>query len=108
MSITNAEITLNVIAELFGGLWFPGNAIAMNYFKAYGFVTTSHTIAFAQDLPHWMTRVGRVRTLSASSNTRIELDTLYMANDLGDPRVMSPRTDEQRVVEELCQLADLN
>jgi hypothetical protein len=41
---------LNVIAELFGGLWFPGNATAMNYFKAYGTVTTSHTLQFAQNL----------------------------------------------------------
>jgi OPT family oligopeptide transporter len=41
---------LNVIAELFGGLWFPGNATAMNYFKAYGYVTTAHALHFAQDL----------------------------------------------------------
>jgi OPT family oligopeptide transporter len=56
MSITNVEIALNVIAELFGGLWFPGNATAMNYFKTYGFVTTSHTLHFAQDLKlaHYM------------------------------------------------------
>jgi hypothetical protein len=32
-STTNVWVTLNVIAELFGGLWFPGNATAMNYFK---------------------------------------------------------------------------
>jgi OPT family oligopeptide transporter len=50
MSITNAEITLNVIAEIFGGLWFPGNATAVNYFKSYGFATTAHTLHFAQDL----------------------------------------------------------
>jgi len=63
MSITNVEISLNVIAELFGGLWFPGNATAMNYFKSYGYVTTSHTLHFAQDLklahyihiPPWVT-----------------------------------------------------
>jgi OPT family oligopeptide transporter len=50
MSITNAEITLNVIAELLGGLWFPGNTTAVNYFKSYGFVTTANTLHFAQDL----------------------------------------------------------
>jgi OPT family oligopeptide transporter len=50
MSITNVEIPLNVIAELIGGLWFPGNATAMNYFKAYGYVTTAQTLHFAQDL----------------------------------------------------------
>ena len=63
MAITNVEVTLNVVAELFGGLWFPGNATAMNYFKAYGYVTTSHTLHFAQDLklahyihiPPWVT-----------------------------------------------------
>jgi OPT family small oligopeptide transporter len=49
-SITNVEIGLNVIAELFGGLWFPGNATAMNYFKAYGCVTTSRTLYFARGL----------------------------------------------------------
>lgn len=49
-SITNVGITLNVIAEFLGGLWFPGNALAMNFFKSYGYVTTSHTLAFAQDL----------------------------------------------------------
>jgi len=63
MSITNIEVPLNVIAELFGGLWFPGNTTAMNYFKAYGYVTTLHTLHFAQDLklahythiPPWIT-----------------------------------------------------
>ncbi|KAK0481199.1 OPT-domain-containing protein [Armillaria luteobubalina] len=55
-SITNAEITLNVLAEFFGGLWFPGNANALNFFKSYGFVTTSQTLNFAQDLKlaHYM------------------------------------------------------
>jgi OPT family small oligopeptide transporter len=50
VSITNVEISLNVIAELFGGLWFPGNATAVNYFKTYGYVTTSHALQFAQGL----------------------------------------------------------
>ncbi|KAF8922078.1 OPT-domain-containing protein [Mucidula mucida] len=49
-AVTNAEVTLNVLAEFFGGLWFPGNATAMNFFKSYGYVTTAHTLAFAQDL----------------------------------------------------------
>ncbi|KAJ6599741.1 OPT-domain-containing protein [Mycena vulgaris] len=55
-SITNVEITLNVLAEMFGGLWFPGNAVAMNYFKSYGYVTTANTIGFASDLKlaHYM------------------------------------------------------
>ena len=63
MSVTNIEIPLSVIAELFGGLLFPGNATAMNYFKTYGYITTTHTLLFAQDLklahyvhiPPWVT-----------------------------------------------------
>ena len=56
MSITNVEITLEVIAELFGGLWFPGNAIAVDYSKCYGYVTTTHTLHFTQGLKlaHYM------------------------------------------------------
>jgi hypothetical protein len=50
MSITNVEITLDVIAELIGGLWFPGNLTAVNYFKTYGYVTTAHTLHFTQGL----------------------------------------------------------
>jgi OPT family oligopeptide transporter len=50
MSTTNVQISLNVIAELFGGLWFPGNATAVNYFKSYGTITTSQTLNFAQNL----------------------------------------------------------
>lgn len=49
-AITNAQVTLNVLAEFFGGLWFPGNANALNFFKSYGYVTTAHTLSFAQDL----------------------------------------------------------
>ncbi|KAJ7106285.1 OPT oligopeptide transporter protein-domain-containing protein, partial [Mycena epipterygia] len=49
-SVTNVEINLNVLSEMFGGLWFKGNAVAMNYFKSYGFVTTAQTISFASDL----------------------------------------------------------
>jgi len=62
-AITNVELTFNVVGELFGGLWFPGNANAMNFFKVYGYITTSHTIRFAQDIklahyshiPPWVT-----------------------------------------------------
>ena len=62
-AITNVEVPLNIISELFSGLWFPGNANAMMYFKAYGYITASHTLHFAQDLklahyvhiPPWVT-----------------------------------------------------
>jgi OPT family small oligopeptide transporter len=50
LSVTNNAISLSVIAELFGGLWFPGNATAMNYFKVYGFATTSRAIYFSLNL----------------------------------------------------------
>jgi OPT family oligopeptide transporter len=49
-STTNIQIIPGGIAELFGGLWFPGNAIAMNYFRSYGYVTTSPALFSAEDL----------------------------------------------------------
>jgi uncharacterized membrane protein YtjA (UPF0391 family) len=55
-SITGAQITLNVFAEFIGGLIYPGNALAMNYFKSYGVVSCMNAIQFAQDLKlgHYM------------------------------------------------------
>lgn len=35
-AVTGSNTTLNVLAELVGGLIVPGNALAMNYFKAFG------------------------------------------------------------------------
>ena len=49
-AITNVQVTLNVLSEFIGGLLFPGNALAMNMFKSYGFVTTYRAIMFSQDL----------------------------------------------------------
>lgn len=49
-AITGIQVTLNVLAEFIGGSWVAGNALAMNYFKMYGYVTTAHTIHFANDL----------------------------------------------------------
>jgi len=62
-AITNIEVPLHIIAEMFGGLWFPGNANNVIFFSIYGYVTTSHTLHFAQDLklahyahiPPWIT-----------------------------------------------------
>jgi hypothetical protein len=31
-------VTLNVLAEFIGGMIVEGNALAMNFFKSYGFV----------------------------------------------------------------------
>ncbi|RCI17465.1 hypothetical protein L249_2656 [Ophiocordyceps polyrhachis-furcata BCC 54312] len=39
-SMTGLEITLNVLAEFIGGVIVEGNALAMNFFKSYGHVTT--------------------------------------------------------------------
>jgi len=49
-AITGIEVTLNVIAELIGGSWAPGNALAMSFFKAYGLLVTSQAITFSNDL----------------------------------------------------------
>jgi len=49
-AITGFEITLNVLAEFIGGAWNAGNALGMNFFKSFGYVTCAHTLNFAQDL----------------------------------------------------------
>jgi OPT family small oligopeptide transporter len=49
-SITGLQVTLNVIAEFIGGAWVAGNALAMNYFKSFGYVTCAHALAFSSDL----------------------------------------------------------
>ena len=53
----------------------------------------------------WVARNRRVLRLVI---TRTELNTLYTANDLGDPRTISLRTDEEQVIGELCQPTNLN
>ncbi|KAL4758894.1 OPT oligopeptide transporter protein-domain-containing protein [Aspergillus foveolatus] len=47
---TGFSVELNVLAEFIGDAWNPGNALAMNFFKCYGYVTTAHALAFANDL----------------------------------------------------------
>jgi hypothetical protein len=37
-AMTGLEVTLNVLAEFIGGSWVEGNALAMNYFKSFGYV----------------------------------------------------------------------
>lgn len=49
-AVTGIEITLNVFAELFGGYWYEGDALSMNFLKTYGYVTCSHALQFASDL----------------------------------------------------------
>ncbi|ETS86562.1 hypothetical protein PFICI_00390 [Pestalotiopsis fici W106-1] len=47
---TGIEVEYNVLAEFIGGAWMPGNALAMNFFKCFGYVTTAHALDFANDL----------------------------------------------------------
>ncbi|KAM7200716.1 OPT oligopeptide transporter [Naviculisporaceae sp. PSN 640] len=49
-AMTGVEVTLNVLAEFIGGMIVPGNALAMNFFKSFGYVTCAHAIQFANDL----------------------------------------------------------
>ncbi|TVY44112.1 Sexual differentiation process protein [Lachnellula subtilissima] len=49
-AMTGIEITLNVLAEFIGGSWVEGNALAMNYFKSFGYVTCAHALRFSNDL----------------------------------------------------------
>ncbi|KAL1408600.1 hypothetical protein Q8F55_005413 [Vanrija albida] len=49
-AVTYNEVTLNVLAEFIGGAMIPGNALAMSYFKMYGYITTAQAIGFASDL----------------------------------------------------------
>ncbi len=37
-AMTGIEITLNVMAEYIGGMIVEGNALAMNFFKSYGYI----------------------------------------------------------------------
>ncbi|WVR08745.1 OPT family small oligopeptide transporter [Kwoniella sp. DSM 27419] len=49
-AVTGLQVTMNVLAELIGGAWTPGNALAMNYFKAFGYITTAQAVYFSNDL----------------------------------------------------------
>jgi OPT family small oligopeptide transporter len=49
-AMTGVQVTLNVLAEFIGGVWVEGNAIAMCFFKSYGYVTCAHAISFSADL----------------------------------------------------------
>jgi len=49
-SVTGIQVTMNVLAEFIGGSMVQGNAIALNFFKMYGYVTTATALFFANDL----------------------------------------------------------
>lgn len=44
------SIGLNVVSELVGGFVVPGQATAMNMFKAYGCMGLNNALQFAKDL----------------------------------------------------------
>ena len=49
-AVTGIQVTMNVMAEFIGGSLVEGNAIALNYFKMFGYVTTATAMFFANDL----------------------------------------------------------
>ncbi|KAI9151893.1 LOW QUALITY PROTEIN: Sexual differentiation process protein isp4 [Paramyrothecium foliicola] len=50
MAVTGIEVSLNILAEFIGGAWVEGNALALSFFKAYGYVTCSHALSFTNFL----------------------------------------------------------
>jgi OPT family oligopeptide transporter len=38
------------VLTVIGGSWVAGNALAMNYFKSFGYITTAQALSFSQDL----------------------------------------------------------
>ncbi|KAH8694011.1 OPT oligopeptide transporter protein-domain-containing protein [Talaromyces proteolyticus] len=49
-AMTGISINLNVLSEFLGGLWTPGNALSVNFFKLYGYTTISNALPFISDL----------------------------------------------------------
>ncbi|KZV96399.1 OPT-domain-containing protein [Exidia glandulosa HHB12029] len=49
-AVANTQVTLNVLAEFVGGAAYPGNYLAMLFFKTYGVITCSQAVSFASDL----------------------------------------------------------
>ncbi|PNY26829.1 Glutathione transporter 1 [Tolypocladium capitatum] len=50
LAVSNAEVTLNVIAEFIGGYALSGKPIANMMFKAYGYIACAQSIQFSADL----------------------------------------------------------
>ncbi|KAK7756427.1 hypothetical protein SLS62_001653 [Diatrype stigma] len=49
-AVTGITVTLNVLAEFIGGMMSHGNALSMNLFKSFGYVTCAQALGFARDL----------------------------------------------------------
>lgn len=48
--MTGQQVQLNVLAEFIGGVIFEGNAVAMSFFKTYGYITCLQALTFTNDL----------------------------------------------------------
>ena len=49
-AVTGVQVSLNVLAEFIGGSWVEGNAVAMCFFKTYGYITCANALHFSMDL----------------------------------------------------------
>ncbi|KAJ6623242.1 OPT oligopeptide transporter protein-domain-containing protein [Mycena sp. CBHHK59/15] len=84
-SITNVQVTLNVLAELFGGLWFPGNAVAMNYFKDL-------KLAHYMHIPPYITFYAQMRLRDRGVVLRLHRHS--QLPDDQDTRCLHPASDQ--------------
>ena len=50
MAMTGIELPLHVLSQFLGGSWVDGNALALCFFKSYGYLTCSHALHFSSDL----------------------------------------------------------
>ncbi|CAK7273350.1 hypothetical protein SEPCBS119000_005608 [Sporothrix epigloea] len=48
--VSGLEIRLNVLSAFIGGAWSGGNALSMNYFEAFSYVSCFSAVSFAKDL----------------------------------------------------------
>ncbi|KAK0710727.1 OPT oligopeptide transporter protein-domain-containing protein [Lasiosphaeris hirsuta] len=94
-AMTGVEVTLNVLAEFIGGMWVGGNALAMNFFKSFGYVTCAHAIQFSQDLklahylkiPPWHTFIAQLAATMVSTlvctgviNFQVDIENVCQKN----------------------------
>ncbi|KAK3356683.1 OPT oligopeptide transporter [Lasiosphaeria hispida] len=94
-AMTGVEVTLNVLAEFIGGMWVGGNALAMNFFKSFGYVTCAHAIQFSNDLklahylkiPPWHTFIAQLAATMVSTlvctgviNFQVDIENVCQKN----------------------------
>lgn len=102
-AMTGIEVTLNVLAEFIGGMIVEGNALAMNFFKSYGYVTCAHALSFANDLkvahyvkiPPRVTFAGQmvatfISTLVCTGVLKFQIDLRDVCTDKAPMRFICP------------------